>query len=123
MKTLIKILAINLTLLAAIPAMAQVRVGFDIRFGPPPPPPCEVYGLPPCEGAYWVPGYYNHGAYRYFWVPGRWERPRPRYEGWWREGWRHERFERHERRDFYHERERDHRDEGRGEHRGGGRTR
>src|SRR5579872_3575653 len=73
MKTLLKISAVCLLLVMAVPSFAQVSWGVDLRFGTPPPPPREVIVERPYPDAVWEPGYYNYGPdYRYAWVPGRW---------------------------------------------------
>jgi len=120
MKQLLKLSAITLPLLFAIPSFAQVRWGVDLHFGTP-PPRHEVIVERPYPDAYWVPGYYNYyPGHRYAWNPGYWRR-HERFED--RRGyWRHERFEHRDwdrdgdrdRRDFRHDgdhdRGRDHRD-------------
>jgi hypothetical protein len=43
---------------------------------PPPPPQSEVVPVVPFAGAIWLGGYWGWGGGRYYWVPGRWDRPR-----------------------------------------------
>lgn len=102
MKTFLKISAVTLPLLFAMPSFAQVRWGVDLHFGTP-PPQREVIVERPYPEAVWVPGYYNYyPGHRYSWNPG-----------FWRRGEGHERFEgRREERGHFADRGRGH-DEGR----------
>jgi hypothetical protein len=49
----------------------QFGIGVSVNVAPPPIP---VYVQPPClvANTIWVPGYWAHGAYGYYWVPGTW---------------------------------------------------
>src|ERR1700678_596797 len=63
-----------LTILAlALPtsAFAQVSIGIEVGFGPPPIP---VYAQPVLyqPNEIWQPGYWAWGPAGYFWVPGTW---------------------------------------------------
>ena len=108
MKTLLKLIALAVPLLAITPTFAGVRFGVDIHVGPPAPPHEIIYERP-CEDATWSPGYYNHYGYRYLWVPGYWRRPVRFHEGWGHERFEHRGFDRD-----HHGFDRDHHDGGRG---------
>ncbi|HEX9007064.1 MAG TPA: hypothetical protein VF889_07195 [Bacteroidota bacterium] len=96
-------------LLAAGSAIAQVSVGFAVRFGPP-APRYEYVGPAPYHGAFWVRGLWAWDPRdgRYEWLPGHWIAARPAYvwydggwyhgpRGWaWREGYWQHRGARHE---------------------------
>jgi len=53
-------------------AFAQVQLSVNVA-----PPPIAVFDQPPCpgDGYIWTPGYYQYGAYGYYWVPGQWVIP------------------------------------------------
>ncbi len=79
-----------LSLLAAAPADAQVRMEFGVRFGPP-PPRYEVMYDAPFKHAVWVRGHWGWDRYedRYVWVSGHWVARRPAYnwvDGDWHRG-------------------------------------
>src|SRR5258708_29078507 len=61
----------------AVPAGAQVGIGFSIGVAPP-PPRYEVVPAPR-EGYYWAPGYWRWGEPRRspVWVEGSWGAARP----------------------------------------------
>jgi WXXGXW repeat (2 copies) len=78
------------TLMASVPAHAQVAVGISVGFAPPAIP---VYTQPVCpgEGYIWAPGYWawDSDFDDYYWVPGTWVEPpqvgllwTPGYWGW-----------------------------------------
>ena len=46
----------------------------------PPPPQVEVVPAIPYAGAIWIGGYWGWRGGRHYWVPGRWEAPRPGYQ-------------------------------------------
>ena len=48
----------------------------------PPPPYVEVVPAVPFAGAIWIGGYWGWRGGRHYWVPGRWDHPRPGYQ--WR---------------------------------------
>lgn len=52
------------------------------------PPPAYVETVPvvPYAGAVWIGGYWGWNGGRHYWVPGRYERPRPGY-GWRPHAW------------------------------------
>jgi len=45
----------------------------------PPAPYVEVVPAVPYAGAIWIGGYWGWRGGRHYWVPGRWEAPRPGY--------------------------------------------
>jgi len=97
MKTFLKITIVCVSLLAAMPAFAQVRWGVGLRFGTLPPPRTEVIVTAPFVGAVWGPGYYNYIGTRYVWFPGSWHErgwvsPRRYYGGNRDRGFRGERY-------------------------------
>lgn len=53
-------------------AFAGIQLSVNIA-----PPPIAVFDQPPCpgDGYLWTPGYYQYGAYGYYWVPGTWVLP------------------------------------------------
>jgi hypothetical protein len=66
----------------ALPATAQVSVGFSVGIAP---PPARVEVVPaPREGYYWAPGYWRWEEPRrtHIWVEGRFVEARPGYR--WR---------------------------------------
>ena len=85
----------------ALPAMAAVGVGVSVQVGAPPPPIVERIPVAPGPGYFWRPGhwYWNGARYvwrrggyivrpyaRAVWVPGHWQQgPRRTYyvEGHW----------------------------------------
>ncbi|MGH8307018.1 MAG: hypothetical protein ACRER0_01960 [Gammaproteobacteria bacterium] len=52
-------------------ASAQLSVGINVGYAPPPLP---AYPQPfaPGPGFIWAPGYWSYGPYGYYWVPGTW---------------------------------------------------
>ena len=118
MKTILKLSALVLPLLLAVPSFAHISWGVDIRLGMP-APPHEVIVARPFADAFWVPGYYNIGAgHRYIWNAGFWRRPE-HFEGGRhldRDGFRgdRDRGRREDRRGADHDRSRDHADYQRG---------
>ncbi len=131
-------------LLAAGSALSQVRVGLEVRFGPP-APRYEAVGPAPFHHAVWVRGHWAWDAYdgRYEWVRGSWIAARPAYawsdggwyrtpRGWaWREGsWQHRgarqeafgRDNRNDRHDRYADRDNHDRGDGRDDRGGRGRS-
>jgi len=56
----------------------------------PPAPYVEVQPAIPYPGAIWIGGYWGWGGGRHYWVPGRWDRPRPGYRwqphAWYNQG-------------------------------------
>jgi YXWGXW repeat-containing protein len=52
-----------------------------VRIGPP-PVVVERRAPPPARGYVWISGYQRWDGNRYYWVPGRWERP-PRARARW----------------------------------------
>jgi hypothetical protein len=99
---------------AAVTTPASAQVGIIIGRTPP-PMRYERRPPPPGEGFVWVDGYWGARDGRYYWVPGRWNRPpyaggywsHPHYDryqdGWhYHEGhWDREDQERHEDRDHH----------------------
>jgi hypothetical protein len=79
----------------AIPASAQVGIGFSIGVAPP-PPRYEVVPAPR-EGYYWAPGYWRWEEPRrtHVWVEGSWVESRPGHR------WRQDRWVQRERVYYY----------------------
>src|ERR1700677_3673599 len=52
------------------------------------PPPLPVYVQPPCPAPnlLWTPGYWHHGFFGYYWVPGAWV-PAPYVGALWTPGY------------------------------------
>ena len=48
----------------------------------PPAPYYETVPVAPYAGAVWINGYWGWRGGRHYWVPGRWDHPRPGYQ--WR---------------------------------------
>lgn len=81
------IFASPLTVLAPIPALAQIAISVALE-----PPELPVYEQPPIpeSGYIWTPGYWAYGNdVGYYWVPGTWVMPpepemlwTPPYWGW-----------------------------------------
>ena len=70
--TFVLIAALGLSLMAAVPARADVRVGVHIG------PPAERVVVAPAArpGYVWAPGYWRWNGRRHVWVDGRWLRTR-----------------------------------------------
>jgi len=66
------VLILALAVLFGSHAVAGVLISVNVA-----PPPIVVFDQPPCpgDGYIWTPGYYQYGAYGYYWVPGAWVLP------------------------------------------------
>jgi len=58
------------------PTYAPAPVIVDVA---PPLPYQEVVPVAPFVGAVWIAGYWGWQGGKHYWVPGRWEHPRPGY--------------------------------------------
>lgn len=89
--------ALTIATFAAVtkPSSAQVAI---IIGRTPPPIRYERRPPPPGEGYAWVDGYWGARDGRYYWVPGRWNRPP--YAGAY---WSHPHYDRYEDGWHYHE--------------------
>jgi hypothetical protein len=70
---------------APVYAPAPAEQDYVVDVAPPPP---YVEGVPaiPFAGAIWIGGYWGWNGGRHYWVPGRYEHPRPGY-GWRPHAW------------------------------------
>jgi len=74
LKTHLKLAAVLVLGLSALPQASQAGIAVSITVGPPILP---VYAQPPCpvDGYLWTPGYWAYGPEGYYWVPGVWVAP------------------------------------------------
>ena len=63
----------------AQPVPVEESIVVDVA---PPAPYVEVVPVMPYAGAIWIGGYWGWRGGRHYWVPGRWDQPRPGYH--WR---------------------------------------
>jgi len=94
-----KLLAASLTIATfnAVSTPASAQVGIIIGRNPP-PMRYERRSVAPGPGYVWVDGYWGARDGRYYWVPGRWNRPP--YEGAY---WAHPHYDRYNDGWRYHE--------------------